>query len=295
MDSTTKTSRSIETIVDGHRKQVGDGFHIHSPLPSQELQQVGPILLLDHAGPTLYPPTERPRGVDQHPHRGFETVTIVYQGQLEHRDSAGNQGKIGPGDVQWMTAASGVVHEEKHERAFARRGGTLEMIQLWVNLPSWAKMTPPRYQSILDAQIPAIMASDGLSRVRVISGQFDNAQGPAYTVTPVTMLDITMQPNARLTIPLPTRQTIALYILRGSVRVGSSALARQHQLVMLASGGNQVMLVAEAESQVLLLGGEPLNEPVANHGPFVMNTTEELHQAIADYQSGKMGTLPPNY
>lgn len=268
--------------------QVGDGFTIRRPLPNQGLKQLSPFLLLDHAGPTQVPSGEHQRGVDEHPHRGFETVTIVYSGSIEHRDSAGHSGQIGPGGVQWMTAGAGVVHEEKYGREFSRQGGTLEMIQLWVNLPKVYKMTRPRYQEITNDRIPVINAPG--SSVRVIAGDYQGHSGPAQTFTPLIMLDIRLEAGARLEIPLHNGNNTGAYVLRGSLRM-SGVEVGEAEMAVFGDSSQLIHLEANTDSTVLLLSGEPIHEPVASYGPFVMNNSQELMQAVQDYEEGKMGTL----
>ena len=283
----------MKKVLDIHRggnaHWVGDGFPVRTIFSHQSLgQRISPFLLLDYAGPAEFPPSDRPRGVERHPHRGFETVTVVYQGELEHRDSAGNAGRIGPGDVQWMTAAAGVLHEEMHAREFARRGGTLEMVQLWVNLPARFKMSPPRYQTLLDRDIPRVAVADG-GTVRVIAGAFEGVNGPASTFTPVNLLDLRLQAGRRVELRLPDGHTTAVFVLKGKLVLNGSERAGEADLALLDSAGEEVALEAEEDATALVLSGEPIHEPVAAYGPFVMNTQEEIHQAIADYQSGQFG------
>lgn len=268
--------------------QVGDGFTIRRPLPNQGLKQLSPFLLLDHAGPTEVLPSERQRGVDEHPHRGFETVTIVYSGSVEHRDSAGHSGHVGPGDVQWMTAGAGVVHEEKHGRIFSQQGGTLEMIQLWVNLPKAHKMTRPRYQEITANRIPEISAPGSL--VRVIAGSYQDHAGPAQTFTTLTLLDLRLEAGASLEVLLTEGNNTGAYVLRGSLRMNGAEL-NEAELAVFGESEQTVHLHADTDSTVLLLSGAPIQEPVASYGPFVMNNSQELMQAVQDYGQGKMGTL----
>ena len=280
--------KSVSGVYDSQPSQVGDGFTIRRPLPHAGLKQLDPFLLLDHAGPTEVPPSEYPRGVDEHPHRGFETVTIVYQGAIEHRDSAGHSGNIGPGGVQWMTAGAGVVHEEKHDREFSRQGGTLEMIQLWVNLPQAHKMTRPRYQEITADRIPTITTPG--TTVRVIAGTYQEATGPAQTFTDITMLDVRLDAGASIALTLPSEFNTALYVLKGAIETNGSSV-KEAQLAAFSTSGPTVNVAAITNSSLLLLSGEPINEPVASYGPFVMNNSQELTQAIQDYEQGKMGTL----
>lgn len=287
---------NMKRVFSIHKKPsvhwVGDGFPVRTIFSYQSLgPHISPFLLLDYAGPTAFSPTDEPRGIDEHPHRGFETVTIVYQGELEHRDSAGNHGRIGPGDVQWMTAASGVVHEEKHTQGFARKGGILEMVQLWVNLPSRFKISPPGYQTLLNNQIPIVNLSDGGGTVRVIAGEFQGMKGPARTFTPVNVWDLRMKPGHGADLSLPNGYTTALFILRGKTLVNSSETATEGELVLFESDGERIKVEAREDATILLLNGEPIDEPIASYGPFVINTQEEIRKAIEDYQSGRMGRI----
>lgn len=284
--------RSVTVLPAPAAHWVGDGFPVRSMITPQGMGgKVSPFLLLDYAGPANFEPTEKPRGVEEHPHRGFETVTIVYQGELEHRDSTGNYGKIGAGDVQWMTAAAGVVHEEKHATDFARRGGVLEMVQLWVNLPAKYKMSTPRYQTILDKQIPVVELLNDAGYARVIAGEYSGKIGPARTFTPVTMIDIHLSSTGKSNWKFPLGYTTALLVLNGKVRVNFTHEAEHASLIIMEPDGEQFVIEAVEDSTLLLLSGEPILEPIASYGPFVMNTREELQQAFEDYQSGKMGTL----
>jgi len=290
---TVVTTKEIVGVYQpGSTHMVGDGFPVRNLFPSNDLDRaVDPFLMLDYAGPEYFPPTDQPRGVGEHPHRGFETVTIVYEGVLAHRDSAGNAGVIGPGDVQWMTAASGVVHEEMHEREFARKGGTLQAIQLWVNLPRAFKMSAPRYQSILDAEIPAVPLERDAGVLRVIAGSFQGRKGPARTFTPVELYDIRLRAGARVTLSVPEGQNTALFVLQGRVAVNGAREAGEAELVVYQRQGTDIGIEARDESRLLLMSGEPINEPIARYGPFVMNTKAELMQAVQDYGAGKMGRL----
>lgn len=246
--------------------------------------------MLDYAGPTDFPPTKQRRGVGEHPHRGFETVTLVYAGEVEHRDSSGGGGKIGPGDVQWMTAASGLVHEEFHGRDYAARGGPFEMVQLWVNLPASEKMSPPRYQAILDKQIPAIKLPDGQSTVRVIAGEYAGVPGPTRTFTPIHVWDLDLNIAQPIELEIPTGYTTLLVVLKGAVQTGTETIAEAEVGVFERSG--QTLRIDRAPgTRALLLCGQPIGEPIVGYGPFVMNTREEIQQAMQDYQSGKMGHL----
>jgi redox-sensitive bicupin YhaK (pirin superfamily) len=287
-----KTTKPLLKVYGpGSTHVVGDGFHVRNFIPSHDLDRaLSPFVMLDYAGPTFYPATTTPRGVGEHPHRGFETVTIVYDGVVAHRDSAGNAGVIGPGDVQWMTAASGVVHEEKHEREFAKKGGTLHAIQLWVNLPKAVKMSPPKYQTILNADIPSVPLAGGGS-VRVIAGTFDGATGPAKTFTPVHLYDAQVPAGSGFDITVPRGYTTAVLVLSGDVRLNGRESAAEAQLAVFGAEGERVRLEARADARLLVLAGEPIAEPIARYGPFVMNTQDELYQAVKDYQAGLMGHL----
>ncbi len=270
---------------------VGDGFPVRTVFPSPGVNEISPFLMLDYAGPARFEPSTRPRGVEQHPHRGFETVTIAYQGSVDHRDSGGNSGTINPGDVQWMTAASGVVHEEMHGKDFTARGGDFEMVQLWVNLPATQKMSKPRYQPLLNAEIPKVALGFG-AYARVIAGELNGVRGAAKTFTPVNVFDVRLEANGKAELSLPQGHNSAIVLLRGEVVVnGSAALKGTAQVAPLSASGETVLLEAKAESLVLVLSGEPIHEPVASYGPFVMNTQAELRQAFEDYQAGRMGRL----
>ncbi|AMW82864.1 pirin family protein [Pseudomonas sp. CBS] len=271
---------------------VGDGFPVRTLFSYDTMgKQISPFLLLDHAGPAAFTPTEQRRGVGQHPHRGFETVTIVYKGEVEHRDSTGAGGTIGPGDVQWMTAAKGIIHEEFHSEAFARSGGALEMVQLWVNLPAKDKMTDAGYQTILDGDIPTLPLADNAGSLRLIAGEFDGVKGPARTFTPIDVWDMRLNAGRSVTLDLHAGRNTALVVLRGTVRINGTEVAREGQLALFERDGTQLRLESSDDAMVLLLSGEPIDEPIVGHGPFVMNTEQEIHQAFADYQSGQFGQM----
>ena len=285
------TGRTVAGIFEGSEPHiVGDGFPVQTFFPQPGLDaEISPFLLLDYAGPKEFPPTGEPRGVDEHPHRGFETVTVLYQGELEHRDSAGHSGALGPGDVQWMTAASGLVHEEKHAKAFAARGGTLEAVQLWVNLPRAHKMSPPKYQDIRAADIPVVAVGGGGS-VRVIAGAYAGHQGPARTFSPVHLYDVRLDAGARIEVSIAAGHQAGVLLLRGRVTVGDKQVGAR-ELALLTQTGDSVMVDAAEPSTLLIMSGEPIREPIARYGPFVMNTRDELMQAVEDYRSGRMGRL----
>ncbi|WP_017905488.1 pirin family protein [Pseudomonas asplenii] len=280
----------IYTSPRGH--WVGDGFPVRTLFSYDGLgQRISPFLMLDHAGPAEFTPTTGRRGVGQHPHRGFETVTIVYDGEVEHRDSTGAGGIIGPGDVQWMTAAAGIIHEEFHSEAFARRGGRLEMVQLWVNLPARDKSASAGYQGILDRDIPNIALKDGAGHLRLIAGEFDGQRGPARTFTPIDVWDLRLAGGKPLDLDLQAGHNTVLVMLRGSVRINGEALASAGQLVVFEQAGKQLRLEADGDAMLLLLSGEPIDEPIVGHGPFVMNTEAEIHQAFVDFHSGRFGQM----
>jgi redox-sensitive bicupin YhaK (pirin superfamily) len=248
---------------------------------------ISPFLLLDYAGPAEFEPSDSPRGVERHPHRGFETVTIVYQGEVEHGDNAGHSGKIGPGDVQWMTAGRGILHVEKHGREFSRRGGTLEMIQLWVNLPAKHKMAEPRYQEILDRNIPVAALDNGAGEVRVIAGEYDGTRGAARTFTPVNVWDARLRGGKKIDFALPEGFNASILVLKGGVLVNGAEEIRERELAFFTQEGDAVTIESAEDSTLLILSGEPIDEPIAGQGPFVMNTPEEIRRAIDDYRTGK--------
>jgi len=276
------------------RHWVGDGFPVRTLFSyNSHGKHVSPFLLLDHAGPMEFAPAERPRGVGEHPHRGFETVTIVYSGEVEHRDSTGAGGTIGPGDVQWMTAGSGIVHDEFHSVAFTRTGGTLEMVQLWVNLPSASKMTRPAYQTLVDADIPVVELPDEAGSVRVIAGAFAGRHGPAVTHTPMHVWDLRLNRNGVARLDLAEGWNTMLVVLRGTVQINATEIGREGQLVLLDQEREGVIIEANNDAVVLVLSGQPIDEPVVGHGPFVMNTPEQIREAIRDYSTGRFGRLTP--
>mgnify|MGYP001765321927 FL=1 len=272
---------------------VGDGFPVRSLLSHHSHgYDVSPFLLLDHAGPARFEPTTKRRGVGQHPHRGFETVTIVYEGGVDHLDSAGHGGHIGPGDVQWMTAASGVIHQEYHSDDFAKSGGPFEMVQLWVNLPAKHKMYAPAYQTVLDGQIPAVDLPDGAGRLRVIAGDYLGHKGPARTFTPIDIWDVRLKKDKRVSLSLPEGRTLTVVVLDGTVEFNGGSIGRAQNVATFERTGGEIVIEANGDAKLLVLSGEPIEEPVAWHGPFVMNTNDELRQAIRDFQSGKFGEMP---
>ncbi len=286
-----KTILEVSSNPRGH--WVGDGFPVRSLFSySTHSKTLSPFLLLDFAGPAEFTPAATPRGVGQHPHRGFETVTIVYRGEVSHRDSTGQGGTIGPGDVQWMTAGAGILHEEFHSEAFTRAGGMLQMIQLWVNLPARNKMTTPRYQAILNSEIPAAVLANGAGTVRVIAGQYENAKGPAHTFTPMNVWDLKLAASGSTTVPAPGGWNTALIVLNGQIKINSERVVQDGAMVVLSAQGSNCLIETLSDASVLLLSGEPIDEPVVGYGPFVMNTRSEIEQAIHDFNSGKFGEMP---
>jgi len=286
--------RSVEGI---HKSTtfhwVGDGFFVSTYFPSRGLpaERVSPFVLMDYGPGKVFPPTPQgKRGVGWHPHRGFETVTLAWEGAVAHRDNAGNAGVIGPGDVQWMTAGAGIFHEEYLEESFLRRGGRMHMMQLWVNLPRKDKMATPNYQPITKGDIPVVPLKDG-GHVRVIAGEYQGARGPAHTFTPVTMLDAEVVAGARLPVTLPASFNALAVVAKGRVRAGG-AVAGTGEVLLFKNDGAGLEVTAEQDSHVIVLAGEPLNEPIVQYGPFVMNTVGEIQQAIVDVNGGKFGPIP---
>ena len=269
---------------------VGDGFPVRTIFAYDNATATTPFILMDYAGPYRFPAASNRRGVGEHPHRGFETVTILYSGEVEHRDSGGGGGKIGPGDVQWMTAGSGVVHEEMHSWEYTKSGGMFEAIQLWVNLPARLKMTQPRYQTLLSSDIPEMALPGNAGHVRVIAGAFGGGDGPAKTFTPMNLWDVRLNAGGGATLNAPAGHNAAVFVLSGKVTV-NGAQAHDAELVALDRKGEAVRIDAETDAKLLFLSGEPIDEPVFGYGPFVMNNEAEIRQAITDYQSGRMGHL----
>ncbi|WP_060546674.1 pirin family protein [Pseudomonas sp. NBRC 111136] len=275
-----------------HAHWVGDGFPVRSLFTYDNLaSRISPFLLLDYAGPHDFAPTQARRGVGQHPHRGFETVTIVYQGELEHRDSTGAGGLIGPGDVQWMTAAKGIIHEEFHSPDFARSGGTLEMVQLWVNLPARDKRAAAGYQTLLAGDIPVVALDGDAGRVRVIAGDYHGHHGPARTFTAMDVWDLRLNAGAALQLPVAAGRNAALVVLRGNVRINSEREAGPSSLVLLDREGVDVAVEALDGASVLLLSGEPIDEPIVGYGPFVMNSQAEIAESFDDFHAGRFGQM----
>jgi redox-sensitive bicupin YhaK (pirin superfamily) len=286
------TTRSIQYTVPATRTTEGGGFVVNRPFPTRMLMDFDPFLLLDEMGPVDYAPGEA-KGAPDHPHRGFETVTYMLEGCFSHKDSAGHSGVLRPGDVQWMTAGAGVVHSEIPDPAFARQGGRVHGLQLWVNLPRRDKMIAPRYQEIASAKIPTAMTSDGTVHVKVIAGEALGVKAKIETRTPILYQHFTLQPGASIVHPVPREFRVFAYSLAGTGRFGERLQQVPAQrMVVFANDGDAVALTAGEEPlDVLLIGGVPLNEPVVRHGPFVMNTEDEIREAILDYQAGRMGAI----
>jgi hypothetical protein len=271
---------------------VGNGFPVRSVFDYNGVgRELSPFLLLDYAAPYEFPPGNEKRGVGGHPHKGFETVTVAYQGELEHRDSSGGGGKIGPGDVQWMTAGNGIVHEEFHSRDFTRQGGTLQMVQLWVNLRAKDKSAKPGYQTLLKAQIPTVELPQDAGTARIIAGELGNAKGPAKTFTPINLWDVNLRAGKSADLPLPDGHTTAFLVLSGDVLVNGEGTAGEGALAIFVRAGVGITAKANTDARLLVMSGEPIAEPVVGHGPFVMNSRAEIQQAFEEYQLGRMGEL----
>jgi redox-sensitive bicupin YhaK (pirin superfamily) len=253
-------------------------------------EQLSPFLMLDYASPTAFSPSKQAKGVGSHPHRGFETVTIVFEGELAHKDSAGNGGTIGPGDVQWMTAGAGILHEEMHSKQFTQQGGMLSMAQLWVNLPAQQKMTPPGYQAIQREAIPTVYLNGNQDTIRVIAGSYAGLTGPAKTYTTMQVLDLRIKKGSVISMPAPHQWSTALVILSGQVETEKTT-AGDSSLIVFSHTGEDIEFLALEDTHALMLSGDPIDEPIAGYGPFVMNTPAEITQAIADFNAGQFGRL----
>ncbi len=273
---------------------VGNGFPVRTLFFYQQLgKEMSPFLMLDLAGPAEFPPTAERKGVGTHPHRGFETVTIVYEGEVSHKDSTGQGGTIGPGDVQWMTAGAGILHQEFHSDAFAKQGGDLQMVQLWVNLPAKHKMTAPGYQPILSQSIPEIELSNSSGSIRVIAGDYEGRVGPAKTFTPMNVFDIRLKKGEELVLPASNGWNTSVVVLRGALEaaINPGVIAKDAKMLMFSQDGEGIKVKALEDTAALLLSGEPIDEPIVGHGPFVMNTREEIEQAINDFNRGAFGSI----
>ena len=290
---TVERAREVSRVITAHQQREGAGFVVRRPLPTPGLELADPFLLIDELGPVVYGPGEA-LGAPDHPHRGFETVTYMLDGEFEHEDSAGHKGRLGPGDVQWMTAGAGIVHSEMPSRRIREEGGKIHGFQIWVNLPAKLKLTRPRYQEIGSTRIPEARSGDGLATVRVIAGEALGARTVIDTRTPIAMHDWLLQPGADMLIPLGIEYRALLYVFEGAIRVGDEGQPVDDGQLALLGAGSSVRLRAPETGQAgrtLLLAGVALQEPVARYGPFVMNTEQELYQAFADYQSGRMGQI----
>lgn len=286
--------KAIERIYNRPARpgMVGDGFRVFNYFPSGGIsqQRVSPFLMMDFNAEYDFGASDHIRGVDVHPHKGFETVTLAYKGSVAHHDSTGNSGIINPGDVQWMTAGAGVLHKEYHEQEFSKRGGPFEMVQLWVNLPAKDKLTAPNYQAITSAEMAKVTLPDNAGVINVIAGSFGDNQGPASTFTPVNMFDIKLNKDGELNTNVPASHNTVILVVEGAVEVNGEAAAL-HSLVLFKNDGEEISIKATEKSVLLLLSGEPINEPIAQYGPFVMNTNRELQEAFEEFNSGKFGTL----
>ncbi|RKF03886.1 hypothetical protein C8N26_1515 [Tenacibaculum lutimaris] len=285
--------RNIERVVKpGTPHFVGDGFRVHNFIPgSSSMQRMDPFIMLDYNSKYNFPPTDKPKGVGVHPHRGFETVTIAYKGRVEHGDSAGGGGIIGEGDVQWMTAASGVLHKEFHETEWSKKGGEFQMVQLWVNLPAKDKMSPPKYQAIENAKMAKVQLPNNEGEIEVIAGEYKGNKGPASTFSPVNMFNVRLKKGAKTQLTFLEHYTTSILAIEGSVKINEAENVLQDHFALFANDGDTFTLEALEDTVVLVLSGEPLNEPIAAYGPFVMNTQEELVEAFKDFNTGKFGYL----
>ena len=287
--------KKIEVIVPPREPHfVGDGFRVHNFIPSAyrlDMQRMDPFIMLDYNSRFYFPPSDKPLGVGVHPHRGFETVTIAYKGRVAHHDSAGGGGIIGEGDVQWMTAASGVLHKEYHEETFSKEGGEFQMVQLWVNLPAKDKMSRPKYQAISNQEMGIVELENNGGSVEIIAGEYRNVKGPASTFTPISMLNVKLTEQGEAEFNFPANSNTALLVVEGEIEVNGSATIPLDHFVLFENEGEQFTVKGLKKSTVLILSGQPINEPVAAHGPFVMNTRQELVEAFQDFQNGKFGYL----
>lgn len=288
-----RLEKRVERILDSPDMHwVGDGFPVRSIFNYDDHGALlSPFLLLDHTAPMHFEPAAAPRGVGQHPHRGFETVSIVYDGELAHRDSGGGSGTIGAGDVQWMTAGAGVLHDEFHSLAFTRDGGVLEGIQLWVNLPAARKTTPSRYQTLRAAQIPSVRLPDDAGHVRVIAGTYEGVSGPALTFTPIDVRDVRLRGGRSVGFRFVDGHTLVLVVVRGAIAVRDTE-ARVGQAIVMERGGRDIAIDARLDAAILILSGEPIDETIVGYGPFVMNTPSEIQQAVDDFNAGRFGRIP---
>ncbi len=288
-------SKTVEMIIAPPPVHwVGNGFRVHNFIPGVHelsMERMSPFILLDYNSKHYFSPAEKPGGVGVHPHRGFETVTFAYKGRIAHHDSFGNGGVIGEGDVQWMTAASGILHKEYHEKEFAGRGGDLQMIQLWVNLPAESKMSQPKYQAITNEEMGKHSLPGGSGMIEVIAGTYGETSGPASTFTPVALMNARLNSGGKAKFVFPSNYNTALLVVEGQVQINGSEPAPADHFVLFRNDGDTFALEATGNSIVLIMSGEPIHEPIAAHGPFVMNTRTEIYQAFQDFENGKFGHL----
>ncbi len=287
--------KSIEAILPPPAfHMVGDGFRVHNFFPSQPeigMNGMSPFFLMDYGSKWTVPPSDIPKGVGVHPHRGFETVTIAYHGKVAHHDSAGNSGVIGEGDVQWMTAGAGVLHKEYHEKEFSKKGGVFQMVQLWVNLPAKDKMTPAKYQAIENKDMTRFLLNDGKSVVEIIAGEYKGIKGPAFTFSPVNMFNAKLIKGEKADFSFNKNLNTGMLVIKGEVKINDSKTASENYFILFGHDGEDIVIEAIKDSIILILSGEPINEPIASYGPFVMNTEAEIKQAYDDYYNGKFGYL----
>jgi redox-sensitive bicupin YhaK (pirin superfamily) len=289
----SNNKKSIEAIIaPPPAHMVGDGFRVHSFFPGDEVdnKRMSPFFLMDYGSKVDFSPRNEPRGVGVHPHRGFETVTIAYHGRIAHHDSAGNSGIIGEGDVQWMTAASGLLHKEYHEHEFSRQGGLFQMVQLWVNLPAKYKMTPPKYQEITGSLMGKYKLTGDTGVIEVIAGEYKNVKGPASTFTPLHVYNAKLKKGADVELSFPSGYNTGILVVEGNVTINDESVATDH-FVLFKNDGEQINLRASENAILLVLSGEPIDEPIAQYGPFLMNTWSEVEQAMKDVNAGKFGVL----
>ena len=289
------TTKTVELVISPREPHfVGDGFRVHNFIPSAyrlDMQRMDPIIMMDYNSKYYFAPSEIPKGVGVHPHRGFETVTIAYKGKVEHHDSSGGGGVIGEGDVQWMTAASGVLHKEFHEKEWSKKGGEFQMVQLWVNLPAKDKMSAPKYQSIENATMSRYLLENDKGEIEVIAGEYKGVTGRASTFTPLHLFNARLKKGATARFNFPANFNTALLVIEGSIKVNGTEEVPTDHFVLMANDGEEFSIEAGEDAVVLILSGEPINEPIAAHGPFVMNTRQELLQAFDDFNKGKFGYL----
>ncbi|HSK13316.1 MAG TPA: pirin family protein [Phnomibacter sp.] len=284
-----KKIKQVRTAAPPH--MVGDGFKVRNFIGQDLWHDLSPFLMLDYNEPWTVGPTDHPRGVDVHPHKGFETVTIAWDGRVAHEDSSGGKGEIGPGDVQWMTAGSGILHKEFHAESFSKQGGTFHMAQLWVNLPAAHKNTPPSYQDLLDGDMGRLALNDNGGELRVIAGEQKGVKGPARTFTRLNIYDAKLKPGAVLDLQLPDGDNTAIVVMEGNLLMNEEAQARSGQMVVFGRTATDIRVEANNDAHILVLSGEPIAEPIAAYGPFVMNTKQEILEAIEEYNAGKFGSL----